>query len=88
MATHSKAEQVFPVYKVEHQCMISVQGDLTIGFKVNLPEIFTLSNECSGIKSGAAGAIKTNALILGSFCTSTCCPVFAQGFPPANASAV
>jgi len=45
MATHSKAEQVFPVYKVEHQCMISVQGDLTIGFKVNLPEIFTLSND-------------------------------------------
>lgn len=45
MASNSKAEQVFPVYKVEHQCMISAQGDLTIGFKVNLPEIFTLSND-------------------------------------------
>ena len=45
MASHSKAEQVFPIYKVEHQCMISAQGDLTIGYKVNLPEIFTLSND-------------------------------------------
>ena len=45
MASHSKAEQVFPIYKVEHQCMVSAQGDLTIGYKVNLPEIFTLSND-------------------------------------------
>jgi hypothetical protein len=45
MATQSKAEQVFPVYKVEHNCMVSAQGDLTIGYKVNLPEIFTLSND-------------------------------------------
>ncbi|NCD67861.1 TraG family conjugative transposon ATPase [Mucilaginibacter agri] len=45
MASHSKAEQVFPVYKVEHNCMVSANGDLTIGYKVNLPEIFTLSND-------------------------------------------
>lgn len=45
MKTHSKAEQVFPVYKVEHDCMLSAQGDLTIGYQVSLPEIFTLSNE-------------------------------------------
>lgn len=45
MKSHSKAEQVFPVYKVEHDCMLSAQGDLTIGYEVILPEIFTLSNE-------------------------------------------
>jgi conjugation system TraG family ATPase len=45
MTTYSKAEQVFPVYKVENSAMLSAQGDLTIGYKVNLPEIFTLSNE-------------------------------------------
>jgi conjugation system TraG family ATPase len=45
MKSHSKAEQVFPVYKVQHDCMLSAQGDLTIGYEVRLPEIFTLSND-------------------------------------------
>jgi conjugation system TraG family ATPase len=45
MKQYSKAQQVFPVYKVEHDCMLSAQGDLTIGFEVSLPEIFTLSND-------------------------------------------
>jgi conjugation system TraG family ATPase len=39
------AEQVFPVYKVEHDTLLSFQGDLTIAFEVSLPELFTLSNE-------------------------------------------
>lgn len=45
MNSYSKAEQVFPVYKVEHDCMLSAQGDLTIGYEVRLPEIFTMSND-------------------------------------------
>lgn len=45
MKSHSKAEQVFPVYKVEHDSMLSAQGDLTIGYEIKLPEIFTLSND-------------------------------------------
>jgi conjugation system TraG family ATPase len=39
------AEQIFPIYKVEHQTMLSGQGDLTIGYRVSLPELFTLSND-------------------------------------------
>jgi conjugation system TraG family ATPase len=45
MSVFTKAEQVFPIYKVEHNCMVSVLGDLTIAYKVSLPEIFTLSDE-------------------------------------------
>jgi conjugation system TraG family ATPase len=45
MTRYSKAEQVFPIYKIEHNCLISAQGDMTLGFKVKLPEIFTLSND-------------------------------------------
>ena len=45
MALFTRAEQVFPVYKVEHDCMVSVQGDLTIAYQVFMPEIFTLSDE-------------------------------------------
>lgn len=35
---------ILPIYKVEHSCILSRQGDLTVGFKVQLPEIFTLSD--------------------------------------------
>ncbi|MXV50425.1 TraG family conjugative transposon ATPase [Pedobacter sp. HMF7647] len=35
--------KIFPVYKVEQDCMISGQGDLTVGYELELPEIFTLS---------------------------------------------
>lgn len=43
MRTFSTAEQLFPIYQVEHGCMISAMGDLTIGYELTLPEIFTLS---------------------------------------------
>ncbi len=36
-------EEILPVYKVEHQAMVSMQGDITVGFKVILPETGTLS---------------------------------------------
>ncbi|WP_214071881.1 TraG family conjugative transposon ATPase [Mucilaginibacter sp. dw_454] len=36
-------EKIFPVYKVEHGCLVSAQGDLTVAFRATLPDIFTLS---------------------------------------------
>lgn len=38
-------EQVFPVYKIEYDCILSKHGDATLAFEVSLPEIFTLSNQ-------------------------------------------
>ncbi len=38
-------ENILPVYKVENGCILSKQGDITIGFAVTLPELFALSNE-------------------------------------------
>jgi len=40
-----KLEQVLPIMGVEHDCILSKQGDITVGFKAELPEIFTLSGE-------------------------------------------
>ncbi|WP_281631537.1 TraG family conjugative transposon ATPase [Flavobacterium luteolum] len=36
---------VLPIMDVEHDCIISKQGDITIVFKAVLPEIFTLSDQ-------------------------------------------
>src|SRR5262245_24123093 len=36
---------LFPIWGIEHDCILSRQGDLTLAFEVMLPEIFTLSNE-------------------------------------------
>lgn len=36
-------ENIIPLYKVEHNAILSAQGDITVAFKVKLPEIFTLS---------------------------------------------
>ncbi|QQL49968.1 TraG family conjugative transposon ATPase [Mucilaginibacter ginkgonis] len=44
MSAYTKAEQIFPIYKVEHDCMVSVQGDISVAYKLDLPEIFTLSD--------------------------------------------
>jgi conjugation system TraG family ATPase len=38
-------KDILPIMGVEHDCILSKQGDVTIGFEVTLPEIFTLSNE-------------------------------------------
>lgn len=37
-------ESVFPILAVEDNCLISKQGDITVGFKVTLPEIFTVGS--------------------------------------------
>ncbi|RZM05004.1 MAG: TraG family conjugative transposon ATPase, partial [Pedobacter sp.] len=39
-----EGRMILPIYKVEHRCILSRQGDVTIGFRVSLPEIFTLSD--------------------------------------------
>ena len=44
MAAKINLEKLLPIYTVEHDCMISVHGDITIGYEVMLPEIFTLSD--------------------------------------------
>ena len=36
---------LLPVYGVEHGSILSRMGDVTIAFKVQLPELFTMSND-------------------------------------------
>src|SRR5580698_3494174 len=38
-------QDILPIFGVEHDAILSKMGDMTIGFSVTLPEIFTLSNE-------------------------------------------
>jgi conjugation system TraG family ATPase len=38
-------EEILPIMDVEHDLILSKQGDITIGFVCELPEIFALSNE-------------------------------------------
>ena len=40
-----KLEDILPISGVEYDCIISKQGDITIVFKAELPEIFTLSDQ-------------------------------------------
>ena len=44
MAKAIDMRDIFPIYKVEHDALLSVWGDMTIAFEVELPEIFTLSD--------------------------------------------
>ncbi len=36
---------ILPLYGVEHDAILSKMGDVTVAFKVALPELFTMSNE-------------------------------------------
>jgi conjugation system TraG family ATPase len=45
MAEAIALEKVFPIYKVEQDCILSRQGDVTLAFEVHLPEIFTMSDQ-------------------------------------------
>ncbi len=38
-------EEILPILDVEHDLILSKQGDITVAFLAELPEIFTLSNE-------------------------------------------
>ena len=36
-------DELLPILGIEHNCILSKQGDITAGFKIALPELFTLS---------------------------------------------
>ena len=38
-------KDILPLFGVEHNCILSKQGDVTIGYEVVLPELFTLSDQ-------------------------------------------
>src|SRR5690242_12690034 len=38
-------EDILPIMDVEHDCILSKQGDITVVFQAELPEIFTLSDQ-------------------------------------------
>ncbi|TXK31131.1 TraG family conjugative transposon ATPase [Pontibacter qinzhouensis] len=44
MAQPIDLEHLLPVYKVEHGCILSRQGDITLAYEAILPEIFSLSD--------------------------------------------
>src|ERR1700730_8061960 len=49
----------FPIYKVENDCILSKQGDMTVGFQLLLPEIFTLStNDYEALNQAWVKAIR------------------------------
>ncbi|UII29082.1 TraG family conjugative transposon ATPase [Fulvivirga maritima] len=45
MKTMKNIEEVFPIHKVEEDCLINRRGEVTVAYALELPEIFTLSNE-------------------------------------------
>jgi conjugation system TraG family ATPase len=59
MAAATQLENIFPVYKVENDCILSKSGDITIAFEATLPEIFSLSDqEYEGFHHALIKAIK------------------------------
>lgn len=40
-----RMEKLLPIMGIEHDCILSKQGDITVAYSVELPEIFTLSNQ-------------------------------------------
>ncbi|PWK72929.1 conjugation system TraG family ATPase [Mucilaginibacter oryzae] len=38
-------KNILPIMGIEHDCILSKQGEYTVAYRVQLPEIFTLSNE-------------------------------------------
>ena len=37
-------ENMFPLLAVEQDCILSKDADITVGFKVELPELFTVTS--------------------------------------------
>lgn len=37
-------EKIFPIMDVEQDCILSKQGDITVAYRIQLPEIFTMCN--------------------------------------------
>ncbi|MFL5788125.1 MAG: DUF3875 domain-containing protein, partial [Flavisolibacter sp.] len=38
-------EDLLPIMSVQHDAILSKQGDITIAYKVELPELFSLSDQ-------------------------------------------
>ena len=38
-------KNILPIMDIEHDCILSKQGEYTVAYRVQLPEIFTLSDE-------------------------------------------
>ncbi len=38
-------KDILPIFGVEHDCILSKQGDVTIAYELELPELFTLSDQ-------------------------------------------
>ena len=52
-------ENKFPILSVEEGCIISKDADITVGFKVELPEIYSVtSEEYTAIHSAWVKSIK------------------------------
>jgi hypothetical protein len=52
-------ENKFPLLAVEQDCILSKDADITVGFKVELPELFTVtSTEYEAIHSAWVKAVK------------------------------
>lgn len=52
-------ESKFPLLAVEYDCIISKDADITVAFRVDLPELFTVTSaEYEAIHSSWAKAIK------------------------------
>jgi conjugation system TraG family ATPase len=52
-------EQIFPLLGVEHDCILSKRGDVTLAYRLHQPEIFTLSDsEYEAFHQGWVRAIK------------------------------
>ena len=52
-------ESKFPLLSVEHDCIVSKDADVTVAFRVSLPELFTVTSpEYEAIHSAWAKAVK------------------------------
>jgi len=40
-----RLEEILPIMDIENGCILSMQGDATLAYKVELPELFTLSDQ-------------------------------------------
>jgi len=45
MKMEKSIDDILPIMDVQHDCILSKQGDVTVVFKAELPEIFTLSDQ-------------------------------------------
>ena len=54
-----KLNDILPIMAVEHDCILSKQGDISIAYQAELPEIFTLSdNDYEVIHQSLVKAVK------------------------------